>query len=62
MSLKTLIWVGILIGGTIGGGIGNLLDHQSFFSLTNFGGWTIMLSGVGSLAGVWAGYKVSKLY
>jgi hypothetical protein len=61
MSTKALIWIGIFVGGAIGGGIGNLFDHQSFFSLTNFGGWTILMSGVGSIVGIWAGYKLSQM-
>ena len=60
MSTKTLIWIGIFVGGAIGNGIGNLFDHKSFLSLTNFGMWGIMLSGVGSLVGIWAGYKIGK--
>lgn len=61
MNTKAMIWIGIFVGGAIGSGLGNLLDHQSFFSLTNFGGWNIILSAVGSIAGIWAGYKASRL-
>lgn len=55
--MKTLIWIGILVGGTIGGWIGALMTHGNWFSLTS-----ILLSGVGSLAGIWAGYKIGKYY
>lgn len=61
MSAKTLIWIGIFVGGAIGNGVGNLLDHKSFLSLTNFGNWSILMGGIGSLVGIWAGYKVSKM-
>jgi hypothetical protein len=60
--MKTAVWIGILIGGIIGGAIGNLFDHKSFFSLTNFGEWTIVLSGVGSIVGIWVSYKIYKNY
>jgi len=59
--MKAMITIGILVGGTIGGGIGNMMDHQSFFAL-GLGGWSILLTLVGSLAGIWAGYKIGKLY
>lgn len=58
--MKLMIFIGITIGGTIGGGLGNMLDHQSFFSLTNFGGWTILLSTIGSFVGIWGGYKAGQ--
>ena len=58
--MKFMISLGIIIGATLGGGIGNLLDHTSFFSLTNFGGWSILMSTVGSLVGIWAGYKAGQ--
>lgn len=60
--MKLMIFLGITVGGAFGGGIGNLLDHQSFFNLTNFGGWVILFSTIGSFAGIWAGYKVGKNY
>jgi len=53
--MKLMIFLGVTICGAIGGGIGNLFDHQSFFSLTNFGGWTILMSTIGSFVGVWVG-------
>lgn len=58
--MKLMIFLGITIGGAIGGGFGNLLDHQSFFSMTNLGGWTILLSMIGSLVGIWAGYRAGQ--
>ena len=60
--MKLMIFLGVTVGATIGGGIGNLFDHQSFFSLTNLGGWTILLSTVGSFVGIWAGYKAGQYF
>jgi predicted MFS family arabinose efflux permease len=47
------IWLGILIGSTIGGFIPDLwgADMISYSSL--------LLSGVGAFVGLWIGYKVS---
>lgn len=52
-----MIWLGIFVGGTIGSWIGAALTHGNWFSMTS-----ILLSGVGSLAGVWVGYQVGKNY
>lgn len=53
--MKLMIWLGILIGSTVGGLLGALLDG-------GLGAWSILLSTVGGLAGVWAGYKIGKAY
>lgn len=53
--MKALIWIGIAVGGTLGGWLGAILDHGNWL-----GGWSILLSGVGSLIGVWAGYKLAQ--
>jgi hypothetical protein len=52
-----MIWIGILIGGTIGGWIGALMTHGNWFSITS-----IVLSGLGSIAGILIGYKLTKMY
>jgi len=52
-----MIWVGIIVGGTLGGWLGALLTRGNWFSLSS-----ILLSGVGSLIGIWAGYKIGKIY
>jgi hypothetical protein len=51
--MRTAIWIGILIGSTIGGFIpalwgGDLLSYSG-----------LLLSGVGAFAGLWVGYKMS---
>jgi len=53
--MKFMIFLGVTIGGTVGGWLGALMSHGNWFS-----GWSILLSGVGSLAGIWAGYKVAR--
>ena len=52
--MKLMIWLGIFVGSTIGGWLGALIGH-SWLSL-----WSILLGGVGSFIGIWAGYKVGK--
>lgn len=48
MSNKQLIWLGAIIGGTIGGFIPTLWGADVFSV------WSIVLSTVGGLAGIWA--------
>lgn len=55
MSTKTLIYIGIAVGGLIGGWLGSMLDHGN-----PFGAWGIILGTVGSFAGIWAGYKLGQ--
>ena len=55
--MKLMIWIGIGIGGTLGGFVGALIDHGNAL-----GGWSILFSGIGSLMGLWAGYKIGKEY
>ena len=47
--MKSMIWIGITLGGLAGGGIGSLIDHGNGFGL-----WSVVLSVVGSLVGIWA--------
>jgi uncharacterized protein YcfJ len=55
--MKLMIWIGITIGAIVGGFLGALFDHGNWF-----GGWSIMVSGIGSFVGLWLGYKVGKNY
>ena len=51
--MKKLIYLGIAIGGTLGGWLGSLLDHGNAL-----GGWAILGGAIGSCIGIWAGYKL----
>jgi hypothetical protein len=53
--MKAMIWIGITVGGTAGGLVGALFDG-------GFGLWSISLSTIGSFVGLWAGYKIGKMY
>lgn len=55
--MKMMIWIGIAIGGTVGGWLGAAMTHGNWLS-----GWSLTLSAIGSLAGIWAGYKIGKNY
>lgn len=52
-----MIWVGVAVGGSLGELGGGMLDHHHWLGI-----WAIILSTLGSLIGVWAGYKVAKYY
>jgi hypothetical protein len=56
MSPKTVIWIGVTVGTTVGAYIpalwgGSLLGFSS-----------ILLSTAGGIAGIWLGYKISHGY
>jgi hypothetical protein len=55
--MKGAILIGTTVFGLIGGELGALMDHGN-----QFGGWAILLGTVGSIAGIWVGYKVAKNY
>jgi len=55
--MKLMIWIGITIGGLIGSWLGGMLDHGNWL-----GGWSLLLGTVGSLVGLWIGYKVGQNY
>lgn len=55
METKTYIWIGVTIGGILGGLLGTVLDHGN-----GLGAWSLALSTIGSLAGIWAGYKIGN--
>jgi hypothetical protein len=54
--MKTFIWGGIFIGSTIGGFIPALWGGNAVFSMSS-----VVLSGVGGLVGLWAGFKVGRM-
>lgn len=55
METKTYIWIGLTLGGVVGGIVGAALDHGN-----PFGVWGIVLSAAGSLVGIWVGYKLGN--
>jgi hypothetical protein len=55
MSNRKLIWGGFFIGSTIGGMLPTLWGDD-MLSASGF-----VLSIVGGIAGIWAGYRVAKL-
>lgn len=55
--MKRLIWLGVIIGGALGSWLGSLVDGNNWF-----GFWGMLLGAIGSLAGIWVAYKLSKDY
>lgn len=55
MELKTYIWIGVLVGSTVGSGLGSLLDHGNFLGV-----WSFALGTIGAIVGIWAGYKLGN--
>ncbi|HSX17108.1 MAG TPA: hypothetical protein VLH86_03350 [Patescibacteria group bacterium] len=54
MGTKTLIWIGIFIGSSVGGWAGAALSHGNWLS------WQSLLGGlIGSFLGIYAGYKAN---
>ena len=54
MSMKTLIWAGVIVGSTLGGLLPALWGGGVFsFS-------SVIFSTIGGIAGIWAGYELSQ--
>ena len=51
--MQTRIWLGVLVGSTIGGFIPDLWG-AGLFSYSS-----VLLSGIGGFAGLWLGYMMS---
>ena len=57
MSLKTVIWIGVFVGSTLGGWLGALVSHGNWIS------WqSILGSTLGAFLGIYAGYKLGQRY
>ena len=54
MNSKTLIWIGVAIGGIVGGYV------PVFFGADSFSMSAVIGSGVGSLIGIWVGFRLSQ--
>ena len=56
MSAKTLIWIGILVGSTLGSLVPMLWGGDVLVSISS-----IVWSTIGGLLGIWGGYKLSQM-
>jgi hypothetical protein len=54
MDSKKIVWIGMTVGLSVGGLL-PLLWGGSEFSFSS-----IILSGLGGIAGIWAGFKLSR--
>jgi uncharacterized membrane protein YeaQ/YmgE (transglycosylase-associated protein family) len=52
---KSLIGFGFIVGSTVGGFVPSAWGDNNFFSMSG-----ILLSVVGGVAGIWAGYRLSQ--
>ncbi len=55
MNSKFLIMVGLAVGSMLGGSV-PMLWGGDLFSM-----WSVFLGGIGGLAGIWTGYRLSRL-
>lgn len=56
MTPKFLIWLGVFVGGTVGGYI-PVLFGAGFLSYSS-----IIMSTLGGMLGIWAGFKLSQWF
>jgi hypothetical protein len=57
MTTKTLVWIGLGIGSTIGGWLGALISNGNWFS------WqSIIGSAIGSFAGIYICFKAGQYW
>lgn len=57
MSRKTLVWIGLGLGSTVGSLIPALWGGSALVSFSS-----IFLSAVGGIVGIWAGWKMSEYF
>ena len=55
LVVRTFIWIGLLVGSTVGGMAPQLWGDGPF------SGWSLLLSMAGGLSGIWAGYRLGRL-
>lgn len=53
--MKLMIFLGAVVVGMLGSWLGALMDHGNWL-----GGWSLLLGTIGSLAGIWVGYRVGQ--
>jgi hypothetical protein len=56
MSTKSLVWLGLFIGSTIGSYLPTL------FGADLLSGWSIVGTAIGSFAGIYCGYQIGEKY
>lgn len=56
MSPKTLIWIGVFVGSTIGEFI------PALWGASGFTVSSIIFSTIGGVIGIWGGYKLSQIF
>lgn len=56
MNPKSLIWIGVFVGGAIGGYV------PVIFGADLFSMWSIVGNTIGALVGIWAGFKASQYF
>ncbi|MFA6307209.1 MAG: hypothetical protein WC639_05395 [Patescibacteria group bacterium] len=56
MNPKTLVWIGVFIGGAVGGYIPTL------FGAGGFSVESVIGNTIGGLIGIWAGFKASQFF
>ncbi|MEK7567780.1 MAG: hypothetical protein AAB513_02565 [Patescibacteria group bacterium] len=54
MDSKKMVWIGMIIGSTVGGYMPTLWG-DSFLSFTS-----VILSAIGGILGIWLGFKISN--
>lgn len=54
MNSKSIIWIGVFVGSTIGGFIPSLWGAD-FLSMSS-----VIFTAIGGFAGIWLGYKLSN--
>lgn len=57
LLMKIIYTISIIAFGTLFSWIGELMDHGNWL-----GGWSILLGTVGSILGIFIGYKINKAY
>jgi len=57
MSRKTLVWIGLGVGSTVGSIIPMFWGADGLISMSS-----VFLSAVGGVVGIWAGWKASNYF
>lgn len=55
MNTKTLIWIGVAVGSTLGSLVPELWG-SSVFSVSS-----VVFSTIGGVLGIWGGYRISQM-